>query len=399
LIKYYSSRPNLPYAKLDSLRNLANQRFPSGKIAFEMLTSKFTRSTKYAEQDSIYSQAKKDFPKTDFNNIHCTLAYRAILMGDYDRVKQYANLLTDYSSLAFITSRRATKDSLAAEQFARSFIKDKNSHKAGYDYFTAAYGGVLFKLGQNEKALQYAESSITPTNNSNLPFLRYYSTLLERKGRYKDLNSLLEGPYVQGVLEPDLETLLLLSYKKANPEADIDIYANKLKATAKQMIKPEIVKRMLTPKAAPDFILKDINGMDVSLKDFRGKTIVIDFWATWCKLCIAAFPAMQIALDNYKSNPDVKFLFVHTKERDTDATQEAKAFVKDKNYSFDLYMDLKNSKGRNPLADAFEVTGIPAKYVIDKSGKIRFNIVGHMFMKDEKLAEELKAMIDLASQD
>src|ERR1700754_1863990 len=50
---------------------------------------------------------------------------------------------------------------------------------------------------------------------------------------------------------------------------------------------------------APDFSLKDLNGKTVSLADYKGKTLVIDFWATWCVPCRESFPAVKMVMDKY----------------------------------------------------------------------------------------------------
>src|SRR5690554_8083345 len=69
------------------------------------------------------------------------------------------------------------------------------------------------------------------------------------------------------------------------------------------------------PEPAPDFTLEDLEGNTVSLKDLEGKVVVLDFWATWCAPCIKSFPAMQMAVNKYKDDPEVEFLFINTWEQ------------------------------------------------------------------------------------
>ena len=397
LISYYNQQPNRPYRKLDSLQNIAIQKFPFGQIAFNKITGRFFSLKDEAKQDSLLLTTKRDFPNMDYDEINRLIAYSALLAKNFTRTKTYANRLNSLSSVAFIGSSWAKADSVSAEQYVRAYIKEENKNKKDFDYLLGVYGSILFSLGEEDKALEYGRLAIEAKKQMRLPFLTYYSQLLEKKKRYPDLLELLEEPYIQGILTPKLEELLFLSYTKANPLKNAEEYHSSLQKKARAVVKATMLKKMLPGYNAPAFTLKDADGNTVSSKDLKGKVLVIDFWATWCGPCIAAFPAMQLALDSYKNNPDVKFLFIHTKETSATPTEEAKAFLKDKKYNFDLYMDIKDKSGLNQVAKAFEVTGIPAKFVIDKKGKVRFNIVGHMFLKDSVLAEEMKAAIELAS--
>ena len=136
---------------------------------------------------------------------------------------------------------------------------------------------------------------------------------------------------------------------------------------------------------APDFSLVDLDGKSVKLSELRGKVVVLDFWATWCGPCIMSFPGMKLSMDKYKDNPNVKFLFVNTYER-VSADQwksTVSTFVKQRGFTtFPVILDIGGE-----VAGSYGVNGIPAKFCIDKEGKIKFKSTGYLGSSDAIVAE------------
>jgi cytochrome c biogenesis protein CcmG/thiol:disulfide interchange protein DsbE len=138
---------------------------------------------------------------------------------------------------------------------------------------------------------------------------------------------------------------------------------------------------------APHFSLKDLDGNTVSLKDLKGKVIVLDFWSTWCVPCKKSFPAMQLAVNAYKNDASVKFLFIHTWETTKTPVEDVKKYITQSGFKFEVLMDLKDGSGHNAAVEDYGVSAIPAKFIIDKAGNIVFKLTGFTGTDAAALAE------------
>ncbi|TCD26983.1 redoxin domain-containing protein [Pedobacter psychrodurus] len=146
---------------------------------------------------------------------------------------------------------------------------------------------------------------------------------------------------------------------------------------------------------APNFTLKDLDGNIVSLKDLKGKVIVLDLWSTWCVPCKKSFPAMQVAVNTYKNDPSVKFLFIHTWETTKTPLEDVRKYIAQSGFNFQVLMDLKDGAGRNAAVEDYRVSAIPAKFIIDKTGNIVFKLTGFTGTDADAL-KEISERITLA---
>lgn len=127
---------------------------------------------------------------------------------------------------------------------------------------------------------------------------------------------------------------------------------------------------LLKPKAtAPDFALPSLDGKTVKLSDFRGKIVVIDFWASWCSDCRKDAPAVVEMHREYKDK-GVVFLGVSF---DTNRESWANAVKK---YGID-YVQVSNLQKwkETEVSKAYHVNWIPSMYVIDAEGKVLLGTV------------------------
>ncbi|MFN0131183.1 MAG: peroxiredoxin family protein [Phycisphaerales bacterium] len=109
---------------------------------------------------------------------------------------------------------------------------------------------------------------------------------------------------------------------------------------------------------APDWVLKDAEGKEHRLSDYRGKVVVMDFWATWCGPCIMAMPGMQKLHEKYAKAGAV-VLGLNCWENEDPAK-----FMAEKGFTYGLLVKA------DEVAAKYEVSGIPTFYVVGKDGKI-----------------------------
>ena len=120
-------------------------------------------------------------------------------------------------------------------------------------------------------------------------------------------------------------------------------------------------KLAMIGKSAPDFSSTDINGNPITLKDYRGKVVLLDFWATWCGPCIAEMPNVKKI---YNTHKDMGFVVIGI-SLDNDAS-EVCDFLKECELPWRQIFDGQDGH----LKKLFQIRGIPSLWLIDREGKV-----------------------------
>lgn len=121
----------------------------------------------------------------------------------------------------------------------------------------------------------------------------------------------------------------------------------------------------------PSFTLPDMKGEKVSLADFKGQVVILNFWATWCPPCRHEMPEFNKMDAELKKSGEAVLLAVNLTDGRRETKSKVAQFLESNKYGFRVLLD---SEGE--AADIFSIRGIPTTIVIDRDGVMREQIVG-----------------------
>tara|TARA_B110000037_G_scaffold29525_1_gene35376 strand:+ start:509 stop:1024 length:516 start_codon:yes stop_codon:yes gene_type:complete len=149
--------------------------------------------------------------------------------------------------------------------------------------------------------------------------------------------------------------------------------------------KPNIKNLVLvkSPKIYESIIFKNINKKNVDLDDFKGKLILLNFWATWCAPCKEEMPS----LDALQSNSNLSNLKIFPINIGKEDASKSELFFKELNIkNLDIYIDTPIT-----LAKKFSLRGVPTTILFNKKGEEFARIIGSIDFNNEKFINWLKA--------
>jgi peroxiredoxin len=137
---------------------------------------------------------------------------------------------------------------------------------------------------------------------------------------------------------------------------------------------------MAVTGAAPAFTLVDLTGKNVSLSDFKGKVVVLDFWATWCPPCRREIPDF-ISLQKQYASQGVQIIGIAL-----DEPEKVQAFARDNGMNYPVLL------GNDAITAKYGgIEGIPTTFIIDKTGRIVNKFEG--FRPRETFEAEIKKLL------
>lgn len=408
----------------------AIKSFPKGSYAREKKLNAFYTEKDIKKKEILLNAFLKNNPvknendKKINNGLYNTMAAAALAKKDWPLYKKYTARIKDkqmlansYNSAAWALSGESldakvskanlltAKDfSSKAVAYAKTFSENpedkptyytekefRNNMKYTIGSYQDTYGLVLWKSGLQNEAFKVQEDAIKNMGDGDNEANERYIIYKEKVKGIRSVKDEIENFVKSGKASATLKEILKKAYiAEGNPEAEYTSYMDNLMKAYREKLKEEVLKKMIS-KEAPQFALKDLSGNSVTLEELKGKVVIVDFWATWCGPCKASFPAMQTALNKYKDDPNVKFVFIDSWEnkKPEEMHTNAEEFIKTNKYTFRVLLDTDDK-----VIGSYAVEGIPTKFVIDPPGKIRFTSIGYDGSAD-KLVDELSAVIDI----
>jgi peroxiredoxin len=149
---------------------------------------------------------------------------------------------------------------------------------------------------------------------------------------------------------------------------------------------PSELRPLTAGMVGPDFNLIDAKGRNVSLSEFRGKVVLLDFWQTWCSPCVEEIPYLRTLQKKYEGQG---LAIVGITDRlDQAGIATWRTFLRQNNIDYTTLIDEKGM-----TAGQYNISGYPHKFIIDRNGRLAYDQRGYHRDGDEELETEiLKAL-------
>jgi len=138
--------------------------------------------------------------------------------------------------------------------------------------------------------------------------------------------------------------------------------------------------------SAPDFTLKNLDGREVSLSDYRGQVVLINLWASWCPPCRREMPSMQALYDRF-SRDDFTILAVAAPNPPRETREKIETFVSDGGFTFPILLDTSRSVYSN-----YGTGSVPTTWIVSPEGNLSARLVGARDWTEEEIVAALEEL-------
>lgn len=419
------------------LTQLLINKYPKGDFARLTASQQFNKAKSNAEIIAISNNFFKAFPYDEWRthpNKQGFIYYSVhrMLGTAYFETKQFEELISFCKPLDY-----KTENEIYRWNIMRAYIFHTLGQDTLYQVSTSLVKELIAKVNDGsyieegvfnkEQAAANASEQLDNQLGTHISLLydmkkyaeaKEYFKYLSARGAYgtadlneKHLDILLQTgdqatiqPFLEKCVSANTMTPKMLDklkeiYRVKNKDAAAyETYLASLRSDKEQEELKAHVKENLTNVEYVPFALEDADGKLVRSSDWGNKIVVLDFWATWCKPCIAAFPGMQMVVDKYANDPQVEVYMVGTMQTG-DYKQKSTGYVKQQGFRFHLLHDGLNKEtgGQDAVfrtfVPFFQSSAIPRKIIL-KDGIMRYTSEGYSG-SPSKLADELTYAIEL----
>ena len=156
---------------------------------------------------------------------------------------------------------------------------------------------------------------------------------------------------------------LLLGAKRLYDTLGDQVKLDTLMTQPAQTEEAEKTEAAKTTEAVQVLTVYDLQGNAHSLSDFRGKPVILNFWATWCGYCKMEMPDFEEAYQKY--GEDIHFLMVNVTDGVQETVETASDFISEQGFTFPVYYDTDMAAALN-----YNISGLPVTYLLDGEGQI-----------------------------
>jgi len=136
-------------------------------------------------------------------------------------------------------------------------------------------------------------------------------------------------------------------------------------------------------KLAPDFSLPGVNNSQINLADYRGKVVLVDFWASWCTPCIRSFPWMDEMVEKY-GEQGFEIIAINMDQEAILAKKFLTRYPNKLTIAFDP---------QGVVAEQYEIMGLPNSFILNKQGEIVYKHVGFRLSELDKYEAEILSLL------
>ena len=145
----------------------------------------------------------------------------------------------------------------------------------------------------------------------------------------------------------------------------------------------QLMHKMPADIHASNFTLMSTQGSDISLSDYRGKFVLLNFWATWCPPCVKEMPALNVLHNKLKGRNGLHVVAVHAGP----ALATVKKFLNDNPVDYDVVID------KNMSLSSWQVSGLPTTFLINPDGKVIYKATGERAWDSEEMINFIKSIM------